>query len=190
MYVLTGTPGVLLTRLYCIFTLDVSADYLPSREDRRQELPDLIKHTTRRHKRNTTRLRTPSKPPRARVNTRSQQTSTNEPVCFVNKNASRDSSSSFDSLKGSPGILPWRSAVTLIEVSPVEKISKAKSVANMETQSIETEKLPSVASSVKLFENLCKFTRSSEKKSENKFRKILKRNSLKSNKSDETQVCL
>ena len=78
--------------------------------------------------------------------------------------------------------------MTLVRVSPVEKIPNPKSVADMDTQDIETEKLPSVASSVKLFENLCRFTRSSEKKSEMKFKKILKRNSLKLSRSEGSTV--
>ncbi|KAI6656471.1 hypothetical protein LOD99_1267 [Oopsacas minuta] len=162
-----------------------TSDLVENTERRFEQLPDLIKHTDRRHRRIPSRHRTPTKPPRARVlSTRKQDISSNDSTCFVNKSASRDSNSSFEC---SPGILPCRSAVTLIQVSPIQEIHKSKSVLNMESIAIETEKLPSVASSVKLFENLCRFTRSSEKKSEMKFKKILKRNSLKSSKSQESQ---
>lgn len=153
-------------------------------ERRLEQLPDLIKHTDRRHRRVPSRHRTPTKPPRGRIlSNRKQLLSSEEPVCFVNK--SINNGYSFES---SPGVLPCTSAVTLVHVSPVKKIPNPKIVVTMDTQDIETEKLPSVASSVKLFENLCRFTRSSEKKSENKFKKILKRNSLKSSRSEESAV--
>ena len=149
-----------------------------------EQLPDLIKHTDKRHRRIPSRHRTPTKPPRGRfLSNRKQLLSSEEPVCFVNKSITNDYS-----FERSPGVLPCTSAVTLVRVSPVEEIPNPKSVADMDTQDIETEKLPSVASSVKLFENLCRFTRSSEKKSEMKFKKILKRNSLKLSRSEGSTV--
>ena len=89
-------------------------------------------------------------------------------------------------MKDSPGILPWKSDVNLVAAPPVEKIVRAKSAMSVEEKAIETEKLPSVASSVKLFENMCKWSKGSAEK---KSKKILKRNSLKA-RPDDSKVCI